>query len=50
MTGTIIQLEKLVKKFRGVTALDGVTFDVAEGSRFALIGPTAQVKPPLLTR
>ncbi len=33
------RVEKLVKKFGGLTAVNGVTFDVEKGEIFGLIGP-----------
>jgi ABC-type sugar transport system ATPase subunit len=36
----ILQIEKLVKRFPGVTALKSVSFDVAEGEVHALCGET----------
>lgn len=34
-----IRVEGLIKEFDGFRALDGVTFDVAEGELFGLVGP-----------
>src|SRR5690349_14746096 len=35
----VIRLEGVVKRFAAVTALAGVSFDVAKGEMFGLIGP-----------
>jgi ABC-2 type transport system ATP-binding protein len=39
-----IRTENLVKKFRKVTALDGINLDVPEGAIYALIGPNGAGK------
>ncbi len=39
-----IRTEHLVKKFRKVTALDGVSLDVPEGAIYALVGPNGAGK------
>lgn len=39
-----IQTENLVKKFRRVDALQGLTFDVPEGAVYALVGPNGAGK------
>jgi ABC-2 type transport system ATP-binding protein len=42
MTGqaaSIIEVEGLIKRFPGVTAVDGVSFTVARGEIFGLVGP-----------
>ncbi len=39
-----IRTENLVKKFRKVTALDGVNLDVPEGAIYALVGPNGAGK------
>ncbi|HTO51037.1 MAG TPA: ABC transporter ATP-binding protein [Burkholderiales bacterium] len=43
----ILRVEGIVKKYQGVTALDGVTFDVAGGSITGLIGPNGSGKTTL---
>jgi spermidine/putrescine transport system ATP-binding protein len=35
-----VRLENVVKRFDGVTAVDGVTLDIPSGSFFALLGPS----------
>jgi ABC-type branched-subunit amino acid transport system ATPase component len=45
--GPILRIEGIVKKYQGVTALDGVTFDVAVGSITGLIGPNGSGKTTL---
>jgi ABC-2 type transport system ATP-binding protein len=40
----IIEVENLTKKFGEVTAVDGLTFDVAEGEVFGLLGPNGAGK------
>jgi ABC-2 type transport system ATP-binding protein len=40
----IIQVTDLVKKFKSVTAVDGMTFDVEEGELFGLLGPNGAGK------
>lgn len=44
---TILKVEKLTKKFGGVTAVDGVSFDVKRGEIFAVIGPNGAGKTTL---
>ncbi len=39
-----IRTENLVKKFRKVTALDGMNLDVPEGAIYALVGPNGAGK------
>ena len=39
-----IRTENLVKKFRKVTALDGINLDVPEGAIYALVGPNGAGK------
>jgi len=44
MMSNAIRTENLVKKFRKVTALDGVNLDVPEGAIYALVGPNGAGK------
>ena len=44
---TILRVEGIVKTYQGVTALDGITFDVAGGSITGLIGPNGSGKTTL---
>jgi ABC-2 type transport system ATP-binding protein len=39
-----ITVERLTKRYRDVTAVDGVDFEVAEGEVFALLGPNGAGK------
>lgn len=43
-----LQLENLVKRYGRVTALDGLSFDVAAGEFFCLLGPSAAGKTTTL--
>ncbi|MDD1713366.1 MAG: ATP-binding cassette domain-containing protein [Methanoregulaceae archaeon] len=40
----VIEVRGLVKKFKSVTAVDGITFDVEEGELFGLLGPNGAGK------
>jgi len=44
MTQSAIVIENLVKKFEGVTAVDGVSLQVAKGELFGLLGPNGAGK------
>jgi ABC-2 type transport system ATP-binding protein len=44
MAENIIEVKNLVKKFGDVTAVDGISFDVARGERFAFLGPNGAGK------
>ena len=45
---TNLQLDNISKRFRNVTALSNVTFDVADGEFFVLLGPTGAGKTTTL--
>lgn len=40
----VIQVERLTRRFSAITAVDGVTFCVAEGEVFGLLGPNGAGK------
>jgi ABC-2 type transport system ATP-binding protein len=40
----MIELQNLTRKFNGLTAVDGITFDVEEGEIFGLLGPNGAGK------
>jgi ABC-2 type transport system ATP-binding protein len=40
----IIEVRELVKKFKKITAVDGISFDVPEGELFGLLGPNGAGK------
>ncbi len=42
--GSIIEVENLVKKFNGLTAVDSISFSVEEGEIFSLLGPNGAGK------
>jgi len=41
--GTIIDVEGLIKRFGDLAAVDGVSFSIAEGEIFGLLGPKARM-------
>ncbi len=47
-TATVIQLDKITKRFGGITAVDAVSVDLIEGEFFALLGPSGCGKTTLL--
>jgi len=44
----LLQVEDLIKDYPGVRAVDGISFDVAEGSCFGLLGPNGAGKTTTL--
>jgi branched-chain amino acid transport system ATP-binding protein len=48
MTGPLLQVENLSKRFGGFVALDGIDLDVAQGERLGLIGPNGSGKSTLV--
>ena len=48
MTATLLEVDALVKRFGGFTALNGVTLHVKAGERFGLIGPNGSGKTTLI--
>lgn len=46
--GKIVEVEKLVKRFGSLVALDGISFEVKVGEVFGLIGPNAAGKTTAL--
>jgi ABC-2 type transport system ATP-binding protein len=44
----MIQVRELVKTFKTVRAVDGISFDVAEGERFGLLGPNGAGKTTIM--
>jgi len=47
MNAPLLRIERASKRFRGLIAVDHVTFDVPEGSLFAIIGPNGAGKTTL---
>ena len=45
----MIRIERLRKSFDTLVAVDDVSFNVAEGEIFGLLGPTAPARPPRST-
>jgi ABC-2 type transport system ATP-binding protein len=48
MSGSAVEIDGLSKKFGDITALDNVSFDVAEGEMFCIVGPDGAGKTTLL--
>lgn len=48
MANQIIQVKNLVKKYKSLTAVDGVSFDVKEGELFGILGPNGAGKTTTL--
>ena len=44
---SVLAVEDVTKRFRGLTAVDGVSFEVGEGEIFAVIGPNGAGKTTL---
>ena len=49
MTGPLLSVRSITKRFEGLTAVDAASFDVAQGSITGLIGPNGAGKTTLFT-
>ena len=45
----IIEVEKLVKRYGAMTAVDSVSFDVSTGEIFGLLGPNGAGKTTIIS-
>jgi branched-chain amino acid transport system ATP-binding protein len=50
MADPLLRVEKLVRRFGGITATDNVSLDVAEGELHAIIGPNGAGKTTLISQ
>ncbi len=48
MAGALLEVQGVVKRFGGFTALNGVTLHVKQGERFGLIGPNGSGKTTMI--
>lgn len=48
MTGTVLELDHVVKRYGGFSAVDGLAFDVARGEIFGFLGPNGAGKTTTL--
>ena len=46
MNGNVIEVKNLTTRYDGVAVVNGVSFSVARGEIFGLLGPKAPAKPP----